>query len=150
MQRSPHRAGWKRLSHKWGRGGFFVHLHKNDTRNTANCQDQSGRVLWIETPGAWLLTGSEDRVGGGACPALHTFGYIGYIREGRSKHRPYDARHRLMGQPRKARPTSHAGLSLRIIPAGTWSLKWRARPTRLWTLDFRLFPSFGNLSSHRP
>jgi len=30
---------------------------------------------------------------GGACPALHTFSYIGYIREGRSKHRPYDARH---------------------------------------------------------
>jgi len=81
----------KRLSDKSGHGGFFVHLHENDARNAANCQDQR----WFY----YATRLSESACRGGACTALHSFGCIDYIREGRSMHSHYDARHRLMGQP---------------------------------------------------
>ncbi len=57
-----HSAGWKRLSHKSGHGGFFVHLHKNDIRNAANCQDQSGRVLPCSIGSKRLEYGSQRAV----------------------------------------------------------------------------------------
>ncbi len=116
-------AGWKRLPHKSGHGGFFVHLHKNVTGNTIDCQDQSGRFLMRRDcrnrpVGAVSQTRPPTSI-----PADTRHLMRPSIRKGGSSDLAPTQPQRLMGQPPERLPHTHESHGLELFGQGVLNME---------------------------